>query len=167
MKEIVKDYIVEIIIGIIACILMIININKVYSGLIFALKMYFNLFLVIISIAFINGIISVFVPKNTISKILGNESGIKGIFFGSIFGTLMIGPAYVFYPLFSELVLKGASLGVIATTIFAWGIKLQWVPFGGAILGWKFIIFLNLLIFFFAIISGLIFNKIWDSHAST
>lgn len=164
MKNIIKDYIVEIIIVIIALLLMVFNIKKVSSGLIYASKMYLKFFPVILSIAFINGIISTFVPRKVITKLLGTESGIKGILIGSIFGTAMIGPAYVFYPFFKEIILKGASYGVIATTILAWGIKLQWVPFGGAILGWKFIILLNTLIFLSAIMSGLIFNRIFKNH---
>lgn len=161
MKDTIKDYIVEIIIVIIAIILMIFNLKKVSSGIFYAIRMYLRFFPVIISIAFINGIISVFVPKDVISRLLGTESGIKGILIGSIFGTVMVGPAYVFYPFFKEIISKGASYGVIATTIFAWGIKLQWIPFGGAILGWKFIVLLNTLIFIFAILAGIIFNRIF------
>ncbi len=161
MKNVIKEYVVEIIIASAAMILMMFNIKKVSAGLLYATKMYIRFFLVLISIAFINGIISVFVPKEVISKMLGIESGIKGLLIGSIFGTVMVGPAYVFYPFLSELISKGTSYGVIATTIFAWGIKLQWVPFGGAVLGWKFILLLNSLIYIFAILSGIVFNKIF------
>jgi len=80
----------------------------------------------------------------------------KGVLIGAIFGTLMVGPAYVFYPFFKELINKGARVNIIATSIGVWAIKLQWLPFAGVILGLRFIITLNIFIFIYAIISGYI-----------
>ncbi|MBM7560231.1 hypothetical protein [Marinitoga litoralis] len=50
----------------------------------------------------------------------------------------MVGPAYAFYPFFAELIGNGASIGVIAVTITAWSIKIQWLPFALSILDIKF-----------------------------
>jgi hypothetical protein len=51
---------------------------------------------------------------------------------------------------------KGARVSVIATTIGAWAIKVPWIPFAIALLGLKYVLLLNFLIFIYAIISGLI-----------
>jgi len=156
MRDILRDYIVEIIICSIAIILMFFNPNKVILGLTYAIKMYISLFLMIFSIAFLSGFISEVIPPNTIAKIIGRESGWKGILIGATFGTFMIGPSYVFYPLFRNLIEKGAGINVIATTIGAWAIKVQWIPFAVAIMGWKFVLTFNLLIFVYAIVSGFV-----------
>ncbi len=66
----------------------------------------------------------------------------------------MIGPAYMFYSFFKELQGKGASAGVITATIGAWAIKVAWIPFAITVLGWKFVLLFNGLIFVFAIVSG-------------
>ncbi|MGB9843040.1 MAG: hypothetical protein ACPLN1_01650 [Caldisericia bacterium] len=158
MKEKIKsffsEYYLEIIFLLIAIILVIINKNKTYIGFKYALNTYKNLFFVIVGVALLSGLISELINENIIRKYIGKESGIKGVLIGAIFGTVMVGPAYVYYPFLKELMNKGAKINVIATTIGAWAIKLQWLPFAITILGAKFIITLNIFIFIFAIISG-------------
>lgn len=167
MKNIIKEYYFEIIILFIAIILMIFNYNKAYISIKMALNNFKSLLLVIISVAFLIGYISEIMSKETIKKYVGKESGFKGVIIGAIFGTLMVGPAYLFYPFFKELMNKEARVNVIATSIGAWAIKLQWLPFAIVILGAKFIITLNIFIFIYAIISGFIVEyfvkyKFWN-----
>lgn len=156
MKRILEDYIIEVIICLIAIILMAFNPHKVIAGLTYAVNMYINLFLMILSIAFFSGFISEVIPPNVVGRIIGKESGWKGVLIGAIFGTFMIGPTYVFYPLFKNLIDKGAGVNIIATTIGAWAIKVQWIPFAIAVMGWKFTLIFNIFIFIYAIISGFV-----------
>jgi uncharacterized membrane protein YraQ (UPF0718 family) len=151
-----KEYTLEIIISLIAVTLLILNPQKAYLGIKNAFFTYLNLLLVMVSVAFLAGFISEVIPKEMIKKILGKESGIKGILIGAILGTLMVGPAYAFYPFFKEMISKGARVSVIATTIGAWAIKVPWIPFAIALLGLKYVLLLNFLVFIYAIISGLI-----------
>ncbi len=154
IKSIFSEYYLEIIFLLIAIVLVMINKNKAYIGFKYALNTYKNLFFVIVGVALLSGLISEFINENIIRKYIGKESGFKGVLIGAIFGTVMVGPAYVYYPFLKELMSKGAKINVIATTIGAWAIKLQWLPFAVTILGAKFIITLNIFIFIFAIISG-------------
>lgn len=103
MKRILKDYIIEVIICLIAIILMVFNPHKVILGLTYAVNMYINLFLMILSIAFLSGFISEVIPPNVVGRIIGKESSWKGILIGAIFGTFMIGPTYVFFILYSRI----------------------------------------------------------------
>lgn len=165
IKSFISDYILEIVILSIAIILVILNPNKAYLGLVQAFNTYKNLLLVIISVALLTGLISEAVPKEKIRKLIGKESGFKGVLIGAIFGTLMVGPSYVFYPFFKEMINKGAKINIVATAIGAWAIKLQWLPFAVVLLGWKFIITLNIFIFIYAIISGYIVEYFVDKSA--
>ena len=154
MKEFIKKYKIEIIIFIIAIILMFFNADKALLGIKYALKTFLYLLPIIISVAYLTGFISEIVPKETIAKVVGKESGFKGKLLGGIFGTLMVGPAYVFYPFFANLINNGASVGVIAVTIAAWSIKIQWLPFALSILDIKFVLLLNLFIIIYAFSNG-------------
>lgn len=154
LKRFFNEYPLEIIILTIAIILMILNPHKTIFGLKYALKTFINLLPIIVSVAFLMGFISEVLNKKTTSKLVGKESGMKGVLIGAIFGTLMVGPSFIFYPLFKELKEKGAGVNVIATTIGAWSIKIQWLPFAIPFLGLKFIFLFDLLIFIFAILSG-------------
>ncbi len=155
MKTIIKDWALEIIILLIAVVLAIFNPSKVSSALLFAAKTYLNLFVVFGAVALLSAFIGVTIPKQTIGKIIGKQSGIKGILIGAVFGSLMVGPAYIFYQLFKELREKGAGANIIATTISAWAIKAPWIPFAITVLGWKFTLIFNILIFIYAILSGM------------
>ncbi|MBC7194763.1 MAG: hypothetical protein H5U37_03825 [Caldisericia bacterium] len=156
IKSIFSEYYLEIIFLTIALILVLINKNKAYIGIKYALNTYKNLFFVIVGVALISGLISELVNEKIIRKYIGKESGFMGVIIGAIFGTVMVGPAYIYYPFLNELINKGAKINIIATTIGAWAIKLQWLPFAITILGAKFIITLNIFIFIFAILSGYI-----------
>ena len=156
MKTILKDWAIEIVILLTAIVLAIFNPSKVGSALLSATKTYLNLFIVIVAIALLSSFIVVTIPKQTIGKIIGKQSGIKGILIGAVFGTLMIGPAYMFFPFFKELRDKGAGANIIATTIGTWAIKIAWIPFSITVLGWKFTLLFNGLIFVFAILSGML-----------
>lgn len=154
IKTIFNEYYLEIIFLVVAIIFILLNRNKAILGFKYALTTYKNLLIVIVGVAFLSGIISEIIDENIVKKFIGKESGFKGTLIGATFGTLMVGPAYVYYPFLKELLNKGAKINVLATTIGAWAIKLQWLPFAITLLGAKFIITLNIFIFIFAIISG-------------
>ncbi|KLO23244.1 hypothetical protein X275_03285 [Marinitoga sp. 1197] len=164
MKNLIKNYKIEIVIFLIAIILIVFNPNKAISGFKYAIKTFFNLFPIIVSVAYLTGYISEIIPKNVIIKIIGKESGVKGKILGGIFGTLMVGPSYAFYPFFAELINNGANVGVIAVTIAAWSIKIQWLPFALSILNIKFILLLNIFIVIYAFISGYIMECFLDRN---
>lgn len=154
MKDFLKDWAIEIVILTIAVLLAFFNPEKVGSALLKATKTYLSLCVIIVSVALLSSFISVTLSKQVIGKIIGRQSGFKGILIGALFGTLMVGPAYMFYPFFKELRDKGASVNIIATTIGAWAIKAPWIPFAITVLGLKFTLLFNVLIFGFAILSG-------------
>lgn len=160
IKSILKEYTLEIIISLIAIILIIFNPNKAYFGIKQAIESFKNLIIVIIAVALLTGFISEVVSKETIKKLIGKGSGFKGVLIGAIFGSLMVGPAYVFFPFFKEMLNKGAKINVIVTSITSWAIKAPWIPFAVVLLGLKFVFFYNLLILLFAIISGYIVEYI-------
>ncbi|MCS7233545.1 MAG: permease [Synergistetes bacterium] len=156
MKKLFEDYPVELSIALLTLSLVLLKPDRMISGLIYAVKTYIELFPMVLSVAFLAGLISELLTSDLVKKIVGKESGFKGMLIGATFGALMVGPAYVFYPLFRDLIDKGASLRVIAATIGAWAIRLQAVPLAVAILGFKFILFFNLLIFVYALVSGFV-----------
>jgi len=160
IKFIFDEYTLEIIISLIAIILVILNPSKAYVGFKQALETLKSFIIVITPVSFLTGYVSEVVSKEIIEKYIGKESGFKGVLIGALFGSLMVSPAYVFFPFFKEMLDKGAKINVIATSISAWAIKTPWIPFAIVLLGAKFVVTLNLSIFIFAIISGYIVEYI-------
>jgi len=72
-----------------------------------------QIFLIMPPILILVGLMQVWVPKEWIQKFIGSQSGVKGKIFCILFGTLPTGPMYIFLPLASGLLKKGASVSNI------------------------------------------------------
>ena len=166
MKQMLKDWTIELVILFTAVVLAVLNPSKVYAALISANVSYLNLSIIIVAVALLSSFIATTIPKQTIGKAIGKQSGVKGVLIGAIFGTLMVGPAYMFFPFFKELRDKGAGANIIATTVGTWAIKIAWIPFAISVLGWRFVVLFNALIFVFAVFSGMFVGAFYKEQES-
>jgi len=72
-----------------------------------------QIFLIMPPILILTGLMQVWISKKWIQKYIGKQSGVKGKIFCILFGTLPMGPMYIFLPLASGLLKKGASVSNI------------------------------------------------------
>jgi len=70
----------------------------------------------------ISGLITVWVPRETIIKYFGKNSGFKGNILSMIFGSISAGPIYAAFPIAFSLVNKGASILNIVLLISTWAV---------------------------------------------
>jgi uncharacterized membrane protein YraQ (UPF0718 family) len=68
------------------------------------------------------GLVQVLMPKEMITRWLGTEAGIKGVFIGCVVGGLVPGSPYATYPLVAALYRAGASLGAVVGFVSAWAL---------------------------------------------
>ncbi len=137
---------------IVAAVLMLISFikdrGKTKKALITAGKVALNVLPVLFFIFILMGVISTFVTKDVVAKLLGTGSGILGILIGELVGALaLIEPAAVF-PFSGSLIAKGASYGVIyafASTAILIGIAT--LPAEITFMGKKFAVVRNILTF--------------------
>ena len=66
------------------------------------------------------GLMEVWIPKDKVENLLGNESGIKGIIVSFLLGTLPTGPLYVAFPMTASLLKKGASVSNMIVFLGSW-----------------------------------------------
>jgi uncharacterized membrane protein YraQ (UPF0718 family) len=78
------------------------------------------------------------VSPGTITRFLGQGSGLKGIFLSSLAGIVSMGPVYAWYPLFKTLKDKGVSVFNIANFIGNRSIKPALLPVMVTSFGWNF-----------------------------
>ena len=84
------------------------------------------------------GMINVLLPHDAVAKWIGNESGLKGIFLGSIAGGLSPGGPFIAMPIAAGLVGAGAGIGPIVAYLTGWSLwAIQRAPLEVGILGWK------------------------------
>lgn len=67
-------------------------------------------------------LIDAWIPKETITKRLGNDSGFSGNIFSLLLGSLSAGPIYAAFPLSKMLLKKGASVTNIVIILSSWAV---------------------------------------------
>ncbi|MFH1768857.1 MAG: permease [Candidatus Omnitrophota bacterium] len=68
------------------------------------------------------GMVNVLMPKDLLSKWMGEGSGIKGIFIGALAGACSLGGPYVSFPLAAALLNSGASIGRMVAFLTGWSL---------------------------------------------
>jgi uncharacterized membrane protein YraQ (UPF0718 family) len=127
------------------------------SGLKSALNMTVEILPLLIFAFLVAGMAQVLLPQELISKWVGAESGIRGIFIGTVAGALVHGGPYVSLPVAAGLLRAGAGIGTMVAFLTGWSLwAVSRLPMEVGILGWKFTLIRLASTFFFPPIAGLI-----------
>ncbi len=111
----------------------------------------------------IAGIIPLLIPRETISRWVGVESGWRGLLIGTVVGGLLPGGPYICLPMIAGLLRVGASVGTMVAMLFGWELlAFTRLPLEVGILGWKFTLIRFACGFFFPPIAGLIANSLFS-----
>jgi len=68
------------------------------------------------------GFIHVLVPDQVVSSWMGHDSGIRGLFVGTLGGMLTPGGPFMHFPILASFLSKGAAVGPICAYISAWSL---------------------------------------------
>jgi len=155
-----------IIMGVIAIALVILGIfrkqGQHITGLKAALDMTIQVLPLLIFAFIIAGMVQVLVPNEFLSRWIGQESGLKGIFIGTVAGGIMPGGPYVSLPIAGGLLKSGASIGTMVAFLTGWSLwAIGRLPMEIGILGWKVTAIRLACTFFFPPIAGLLANLIF------
>jgi len=103
------------------------------------------------------GMVQVLIPHEVMSKWLGAESGLRGIFIGTVAGGLTPGGPYTCLPIIAGLLRAGAGVGTMVAFITGWSLwAIVRLPMEAGILGWRFAGVRLACTFFFPPIAGLL-----------
>lgn len=87
------------------------------------------------------GLLHVWVPRETIVKLMGEKSGLLGILLALILGSFSAGPLYAAFPVAEALLDKGGKFSNILLFIGAWSTtKIPMLLFEGSSMGWQFML---------------------------
>lgn len=135
--------------------------EKTRQGVKKGAKIFKGLFSPFVNIMILASFILVVVPPGMIERYLGGESGFLGLTLSAIIGSITLIPAFIVYPIASELLERGASYMVIATfitTLLMVGVVTY--PLESKYFGKKVALVRNVLNFFAAILIGLLIGVI-------
>lgn len=124
-------------------------------GLKFALRITIQILPLLIFAFIIAGMVQVLLPRELLSKWIGEGSGMRGIVIGTLAGSITPGGPYVSLPLAAGLLRAGAGVGTMVAFITAWSLwAVSRLPLEIGILGWRFTLVRFVCVFFFPPIAG-------------
>lgn len=88
--------------------------EKTKSALIKACKSMENIMPQFLSIIIIVGLMLAFIDTNTISRLIGNESGFLGVIFSTVIGSIVMVPTFVAFSTANTLLNSGAGYAQVA-----------------------------------------------------
>jgi uncharacterized membrane protein YraQ (UPF0718 family) len=106
------------------------------------------------------GMFSVWVSEDQVARLLGKESGLRGLVYGAALGTLYHGPQVSIFPFLRTMLDKGASISVVVAVVSAYAIKLPMIPLELALLGVRFTVVHNGLLLLTAPLVGILMERI-------
>lgn len=117
-------------------------------------RVFLSVVLIIVSVFGILGLFQVWVDKKRVATHLGERAGLGTILLGAAFGTVLVGPVYVIFPLLFAIRAHGARWAVVTAILTAWAVKIPMVPLEVQFLGWRFALARTVLTFAGAVIMG-------------
>jgi len=134
---------------------------KTKKALISALKSFENIMPQFLFIVVTVGILLAFLSADTISKIIGANSGFLGIILSAILGSITMMPTFVAFSLGNTLLSSGAGyaqVGTLVSTLVLVG--LMTYPLESKYIGKRAAFLRNFIGFIFSIIVGLLLGRI-------
>ena len=109
------------------------------------------------------GLVQALIPKESIARWIGAESGMRGIMLGTLVGGITPGGPYVSLPIVAGLMRSGAGFATTVAFLTSWSIwAVARLPMEVGLLGWKFTLVRLASTFFFPPIAGLIAGRIYS-----
>ena len=135
--------------------------NKTKSAIISAVKSFENILPQFLFIIVTIGIILAFINPNTISKIIGSNSGFIGVILSAILGSITMMPTFVAISLGNTLLLNGAGysqVGTLVSTLVLVGMMTYTLE--SQYIGKRAAFLRNFIGFLFSILAGILLGRI-------
>ncbi|MEJ2200592.1 MAG: permease [Desulfuromonadaceae bacterium] len=137
--------------------------QRAAQALAFGISTLFSVVLLILAVMGLVGLTQVWISREQVARLLGHEAGLKALLVAALCGTVLIGPAYLIFPLLMGIRRQGARWAVIGTVLAAYAVKIPMIPLEIEFLGWRFSLFRTLLTILLAIPCGLILETVMQS----
>lgn len=100
---------------------------------------FFQMISVLPPIMILLGLMDVWIPRETLIKYMGDDSGFSGIFLAILIGSLAAGPMYASFPFTAVLIKKGVRFSNVIIFMNAWCVtKISTLLFEISAIGYKF-----------------------------
>ena len=159
-----------LIMGALAIVLLFVGYSKGQGqhllGMNMTLKMLLQIMPLLICAFIVAGMVQVLLPKDLISRWVGAEAGMRGIWIGTVAGGLTPGGPYISLPVVAGLMRTGAGVGTLVAFLTAWSLwSVARLPMEIGLLGWRFTAIRLACTFVFPPIAGFLAHALFKSVA--
>ncbi len=130
------------------------------------MKTFASVLLLILAVFCLIGLLQVWIRRDQIVRLLGQNSGFRGFLIAILCGTFLMGPPYIIFPLLLQIKEQGARWAIVVTVLSCYAVKLQMLPVEAQFLGWGFTLLRSLIIVVIAIPVGMLIEKIMERSAT-
>ena len=135
--------------------------KKTKTAIITGLKSFENIMPQFLSIIIIVGMLLSFLDAETISHLIGESSGVLGVIFSAVIGSITMMPTFVAFSLGNTLLINGAGYSQVAALVSTLAmVGIVTFPLESKYIGAKAAFLRNFIAFLFSIIVGLILGKV-------
>lgn len=140
---------------------------RAQQALFLALRTFGSVLLLVMAVMGLVGLVQVWISRDLVAQLLGREGGWKALFIAAACGTMLIGPAYILFPLLMSIRRHGARWAVVVTVLAAYAVKVPMIPLEVQFLGWGFSLLRVLLTLGTAVPLGLAVEAILERRSVT
>jgi uncharacterized membrane protein YraQ (UPF0718 family) len=137
------------------------NKDKTAKSLKVSWKFFSSMALLVLLTIWAIGFLISLLPPELVSRIIGSDSGFKGVVLAALFGSVVLIQAFIAFPLAGSFLRQGVSVTAIAafvTTLVMVGVLTA--PLEAKFFGKRFTVWRNSLSFIFAIVIALLMGVI-------
>ena len=135
--------------------------KKTKAAIITGLKSFENIMPQFLSIIIIVGMLLSFLDAETISHLIGESSGVLGVIFSAVIGSITMMPTFVAFSLGNTLLINGAGYSQVAALVSTLAmVGIVTFPLESKYIGAKAAFLRNFIAFLFSIIVGLILGNV-------
>jgi uncharacterized protein len=138
-----------------------------HDGFIQGLKMLWKILPILVLAFILAGMMEKIIPRDFLAHLLGWDSGFRGLFLGTLAGSVMPGGPFVLFPMMAVLMNAGAGIGPLVAFLSSWALIgfHRVVIYEAPIMGWKFTLCRLGASLIFPIIIGYFSDWIWKLYS--
>ncbi|MCF7927413.1 MAG: permease [Candidatus Izimaplasma sp.] len=145
-------------------VLSVVDLSLTYRSLEHTTNQVITMLLIVPPIFVLIGLFDVWIPRETIITHMGEDSGLKGMFWAFFLGAFSAGPTLIAFPIAYLMLRKGAKYSNVLFFLMVWSsLKLPIVFFQITTIGLRFSMIINITLLIVFIISsrvvGLVLTK--------